>query len=170
MRGSKWRDFHARLCKNHGMGGVRMDDAADLRKGLIQLQMRRGVGRGTQRSFHDASFQIDHHHIRWLHALIRHAGWLDDDEAPRAVDPAHISPSIEHHAAAGKLKIGLTDGFLQCFKHRHPPRSPRHDRKGKSRSNGLPEWCARGQTCLRSIPCPVHPSRNSVPSPQGTSY
>ena len=101
-----------------GVGAVGVDDAADLREGVVEHQMGLGVGGGVQLALDLVAFQVHDHQILGPELVVLHAGGLDDEQALLAVDAADVAPGVGDEAVAGQLHIGLKDCFLQFLEHR----------------------------------------------------
>ena len=86
LRRAERLDADACLRKARCPAAVRMDNTAAFRECLVAHQMRRCVAQRLPFSLDDLAVQIDHDHIRRRHAVIRHAGGLDDHQAALPVD------------------------------------------------------------------------------------
>ena len=64
-----------------------MNNAADLWKCFVQLQMGRGVRRRTVASFYFVSVQIHDNHIVRCQQVVIHAAWFDDEQTAFPVNP-----------------------------------------------------------------------------------
>ena len=106
------------LCPRHREGAVGVDDAAQRRKCLVQLQMGLCITAGIERAFHDGSrLQIHHHHFVRGQFLILHAGGLDDHQPAGPVDTGHIAPCVGDQPTAGQFHVGLIDLLFECLQH-----------------------------------------------------
>lgn len=71
---------------------VKLSGILEFRERLVEYQMRRRVARRLPFALDDVSVQINDDHILRRHAVIRHTGGLDDDQAALAVDAGDIAP------------------------------------------------------------------------------
>ena len=107
------------LRPGRGVEAVRVHDAADLREGAIEHQVRGRVRTGLELALDDlAGLQRHHDLMLRLHAVVGHAGWLDDDEAALAVDPADVAPGLNDQAFRHEIEVGLADFRFEFFEHR----------------------------------------------------
>ena len=84
-----------------------MRDAADGRESAIERGVRRKIGRRTQVAFDNFAVKIGDDHVLRLHAVIRNAAGLDDDQTFRARNAAGIAESGEHEVATDQVQIGF---------------------------------------------------------------
>ena len=96
---------------------MRVDDAAAGRECLVKHQMRRRIARRLPLAFDDIAVQINDDHIIFRHAVIRHAGGLDDNETTLPVDGRDIAPRKGHKVMLRQRQIGLQYLLFQCFQH-----------------------------------------------------
>ena len=109
--------IHTGLCPCHRIGAVGMDDAPDVGKCLVKLDVRLGVAAGIQGSLYNVALQIQNHHPIRGQVFILHAAWLDDHQAGFPVDSRHIPPGKNDQIPPGQIHIGFINLFLQFFKH-----------------------------------------------------
>ena len=102
------------------MGRVGVHDAAQLREGPVQLEMRFGVAAGVQIALDLVAVQVHNNEHSGRQFVIFHAGRLDDKQPLFAVNARNIAPGVGHKPAAGQLHIGLVDLLLEFFQHSVP--------------------------------------------------
>ena len=109
LGGAHGRDVSARLGKGGGPAAVGVDHAAHCGKGFVQLHMGGGVAGRSPRSLCHLAVQVHHHQVLRRHALVGHAGGLDDHQAALPVDSGHVAPGEGHQAVFWQQKVGLQD-------------------------------------------------------------
>ena len=109
-----------RLGKGYRVGRVGVHDAAQLREGPVQLEMRFGVAAGVQIALDLVAVQVHNNEHSGRQFVIFHAGRLDDKQPLFAVNARNIAPGVGHKPAAGQLHIGLVDLLLEFFQHSVP--------------------------------------------------
>ena len=93
------------------------DLTAAAKEGFVESQVRRRVARRLPFALNDVSARIDHDHVFRCHAVIRHAGGLDNHQATLAVDPGDIAPSERDQTVFWKQQICLQNVLFQLFQH-----------------------------------------------------
>ena len=121
MRRAERRNRHAGLRKGRCPAGMRMYDAADIREGAIQFDVRRGVRGRAKRTFDNRSVQINHDHIIRRHVLIFHTRRLDNDQALFPVDTGYITPGKCDELVLWEQEIGFQHLLLELFQHSVSP-------------------------------------------------
>ena len=117
------RDITSRLCPDGCPAAVGMDHAADIRKRLVQLHMGGGVAGGLPLPFHHLAVQIDHNHVLHGHAVIGHAGGLDDHKTALAVDAGDVAPCENDQSVLNQIEVGAKYFFFKFFKHSELPKN-----------------------------------------------
>ena len=117
MRRTEAGNLAARLRPYGGGTGVRMRNAADLRKRSVQDQVRGEVGGRPQCSLDGVALHIDNHDVRRLHVLIGNAARLDRYKAAFAIDRAGVSECVEDEASAHQFQVGVENFGAELFKH-----------------------------------------------------
>jgi len=107
MRRPQRRNPASGLSKHGRPSGMGVDNAAHLRERLVDLQVRRRIGRRLVVSLFYISVQVHHNHVVRLHLLVLHTGRLDDDQSGFPVHPAYIAPGKGHKTIPRQLHIGF---------------------------------------------------------------
>ena len=105
----------ARLCPAGSVGGMGVYDTSNLRKRLVELQMRRRIRRRLVMPFHLIAVQIHDNHIICRHRLIVHTAGLDDEQSALPVNGADISPCKGYKAILRKQHVGFKHFLFQFF-------------------------------------------------------
>ena len=108
-------DLLAGLGPGDRVRAVGMDDAADLREGVIQDHVGQHIGGGVQRPLDPVALEVHDHQVLGLERFVVHAGGLDDEQAPLAVDAGDVAPGVGDETPARQLQIGLIDLLLEFF-------------------------------------------------------
>ena len=91
------------------MKAVRVGDAADLGKLTVEVQMRFGIRRGTQRALHNIAIEIEDDDVLRRQRRIIDAAGFDGPQATSAVDSGNIPPRQTDEAAGDEGMIGCTN-------------------------------------------------------------
>ena len=130
MGGAQTGDVPSGLREGRRVGGVRVDDATDVRILLVEPQVRvRVAGRAHDPLQHAAVRQRDDHEVFRLDGLAGHAAGLDDECPGLTVHAAGVAPREHHQPGPGEVPIGLTDLLTQDHID--------HDRKSTSLTDSI---------------------------------
>ena len=122
MGGAVAGNVLAGLRPGNGIGAMGMDNAPQLGKCLVKLNVGLGVAAGVQVSLHHAAMQIHHHQLFRCQCLIFHAAGLYHQQPRLPVNAGDIAPGEGHQIPAGQLHIGVIYLFSQFFQHiKRPP-------------------------------------------------
>ena len=118
MCGTDVRDVLTCLGPCSSIGRVGVYDAANLREGTVEHQMRGCVAGRVKVALHDfAGLEVDNDHVGGFHDVVFNARGFDDDEAFLTVDGRHVAPGKDHKVVFDKVQIGLEYFFFQFFQH-----------------------------------------------------
>ena len=117
MRGPICRDRSLRLRPGRRPRRVCVDDTADLRPRLVQLQMRRHINRWFVIALHNLSIQVHDHHVFRFHGFVRDAARLDDKQSALPVNPGNVSPGEGDKSALWQLHVCFKYLLFQFLQH-----------------------------------------------------
>ena len=95
--------------------GVRVDDAADLRKLAVEQGVRVQVARRAQGAFDDFAVQVGDDQVGGGERGVIDSAGLDDHQrlSAAAVDAAGVAEGVRRQAAAGDLPVGVEHLFTK---------------------------------------------------------
>ena len=112
MCGSVQRNISARLCPSHSFRRMGMNDSADIRIFLVQLQMGSCVRGRLVTPLDLIALQIHDHHILRGQFVIIHTTGFNDKISGLTVNSADVAPGIGNESSLWKLHIRFIDFLL----------------------------------------------------------
>ena len=92
---SKTWDWLSGLSPGGCVFGVRVSDAANSRKLVVEQEVGGKIGGGPQVPFYDLASQIGYNHMLGFELIVRDTAWFDGHEAFHGRDAADIAKGVE---------------------------------------------------------------------------